>query len=271
MTSIVAQKCTELSVDEWIEVLNNPKMTLPKDLDLLKALYEFPQHQAAASELGVKLDASKKNASRVAQAAPMNTRVYHYAKRIQKFTDITDFCFSIRQESKNKGKEKFWDFFFEGWEEGDLFIWRLKPNLVQGLEQALLVDCADKVQDEILLAEEVPSDVFCEGAKTQITVNRYERDRKARQACIAYWQAKCAVCDFVFVDKYGKLGEGFIHVHHIVPLSSVAGLEKYEVKPKEDLRPVCPNCHAMLHKRKPPYSIDELKAIIAQVQAEQKG
>ncbi len=36
------------------------------------------------------------------------------------------------------------------------------------------------------------------------------------------------------------MGEGFIHVHHLKPLSEV-GYE-YRVDPIRDLRPVCPNC-----------------------------
>ncbi|MDB9470225.1 hypothetical protein PN480_18680 [Dolichospermum circinale CS-1225] len=39
--------------------------------------------------------------------------------------------------------------------------------------------------------------------------------------------------------------------------------EEYEVDPIKDLRPVCPNCHAMIHRRLPPLSIDEIKSIIS--------
>jgi predicted HNH restriction endonuclease len=46
-------------------------------------------------------------------------------------------------------------------------------------------------------------------------------------------------------------------VHHLRPLSGIA--EEYEIDPVEDLRPVCPNCHAMLHRKTPPYTIDELR------------
>jgi 5-methylcytosine-specific restriction protein A len=34
---------------------------------------------------------------------------------------------------------------------------------------------------------------------------------------------------------------------------------KYEVDPIKHLRPVCPNCHAMLHRQEPPFTIEELK------------
>jgi len=38
--------------------------------------------------------------------------------------------------------------------------------------------------------------------------------------------------------------------------------DEYEVDPINDLRPVCPNCHAMLHRKKPPLTIEELETII---------
>lgn len=46
-------------------------------------------------------------------------------------------------------------------------------------------------------------------------------------------------------------------MHHLTQLSKIG--QGYEVDPVNDLRPVCPNCHAMLHKRNPPYAIDKLE------------
>lgn len=109
----------------------------------------------------------------------------------------------------------------------------------------------DEVNDE---------EPYFEGALSTVRVNRYERDHEAREKSIAYHGAKCSVCGFIFADMYGALGEGFIHVHHLVPLSQIG--TTYKVDPIKDLRPICPNCHAMLHKRIPPYSIDELSRLI---------
>jgi len=119
--------------------------------------------------------------------------------------------------------------------------------------------------DEInnILPEELnheDSKSLIEGAKKQITVNAYERSSKARQECIDEYGVTCVICDFNFEEIYGKIGKDFIHVHHLTEISSIA--EDYEINPIKDLIPVCPNCHAMLHKRKPPYSINEMKQLI---------
>jgi len=99
-----------------------------------------------------------------------------------------------------------------------------------------------------------------EGAKRQITVNAYERDPTARPRCIRKWGTACVACGFDFGAVYGELGEGFIHVHHLRQLSSIG--EEYELNPEEDLRPVCPNCHAMLHRTKDLMEIEDLVKLL---------
>ena len=121
-----------------------------------------------------------------------------------------------------------------------------------------------------IFPDEVPSvpAAHIEGAVTQVTVNKYERSAEARAACIAAYGCKCSICEFDFECTYGPLGEGFIHVHHLIELSSIR--EAYEVDPTKHLRPVCPNCHAMLHRRVPAFTIDELKAIMSASPARQE-
>jgi len=105
-----------------------------------------------------------------------------------------------------------------------------------------------------------PIQVHVEGAKKQVFVNAYERNSTARKECINYYGAKCVICDFDFGLKYGLLGEGLIHVHHLVPLSEIG--QEYKVDPVKDMRPVCPNCHAIIHRRSPPLKVDEVKALL---------
>lgn len=114
------------------------------------------------------------------------------------------------------------------------------------------------------LAEELPADRprYPEGSSTTIEVNAYERSALGRRACIDHWGTACSVCDVDLTQVYGAIADGFIHVHH---LKSIAAIGKaYALDPVNDLRPVCPNCHAMLHlgRSTEPRSIDELRALI---------
>jgi hypothetical protein len=113
----------------------------------------------------------------------------------------------------------------------------------------------------VSLAEEVPiGSAYSEGSVERIVINRYERDPNARQECIKHYGTTCFLCGFDFVRVYGGFMAGFINVHHLNPLSSVGA--GYEVHPIDDLRPVCPNCHAVLHRREPPYSLDEVRRFL---------
>ncbi|CAN5796094.1 hypothetical protein BH23GEM3_BH23GEM3_01870 [soil metagenome] len=108
------------------------------------------------------------------------------------------------------------------------------------------------------IPEEVESaSTYHEGAVRRIQVNAYERDRLARQKCIEHFGRRCIVCKMAFAEVYGPEVESLIHVHHLVPLSTVG--QQYEVDPIRDLRPVCPNCHAVIHSRVPAYTIEEIR------------
>lgn len=88
---------------------------------------------------------------------------------------------------------------------------------------------------------------------------RYERDPKNRASCLRTKGYKCVVCKFDFEEIYGERGKHFIHVHHVNPLSEID--EEHLVDPETDLCPVCPNCHAMLHRGES-ITVEELQAIM---------
>jgi 5-methylcytosine-specific restriction protein A len=105
---------------------------------------------------------------------------------------------------------------------------------------------------------------YTEGAKRQIVVNVYERSPEARRICIRHYGLNCSVCGLNFEETYGEIGINFIHVHHLKPLSEIG--KDYKLNPITDLRPICPNCHAMIHQRNPAYTIEELKAVLKRKQ-----
>lgn len=112
------------------------------------------------------------------------------------------------------------------------------------------------------IPEEVESSgKYLEGAVKTIFVNAYERNRKARATCIKHHGWACGVCGYDMAELYGTVGEGVIHVHHLRELASLG--KEYEVDPIEDLRPVCPNCHAILHTSSPVMTIKQLRKVLS--------
>lgn len=99
-----------------------------------------------------------------------------------------------------------------------------------------------------------------EGGRTRVEVNRYERSRLNRAICIQVKGTRCTVCGTDMGDVYGEIGQDYIHVHHLMPLASMG--TDYRVDPVRDLVPICPNCHAMAHRRTPPISPDELSRML---------
>ena len=126
----------------------------------------------------------------------------------------------------------------------------------------LLRAMQQSADSEISLPEEVNEpDQYFEGATSRIEINTYERNRQARSACIEHYGTSCCICGFNFGATYGEVAEGYIHVHHLIPLSEIE--EEYEVDPVNDLRPVCPNCHAIIHlKPRQPFTLKEVKTFI---------
>jgi len=143
---------------------------------------------------------------------------------------------------------------FLGW--GSLLD-RFERTEFQG-QAAYKVISVDSIE---LFPDEVQGGVVLrEGAVRRVLVNAYERDPTARKICIAKYGSNCSTCNISFGEKYGEAANGIIHVNHLRPLSSIR--EEYVVDPIRDLRPVCPNYHAVLHRRNPAYSIEDVQKFL---------
>ncbi len=123
-----------------------------------------------------------------------------------------------------------------------------------------LTDLPRSRQHSFLPEEVSEPSLYSEGACRRVSVNAYERDENARRECIKHYGPTCCICGFDFGDAYGEEARGYIHVHHLRPLSEVGG--EYVVDPVEDLRPVCPNCHAVLHLGGECRLIDEVRLLL---------
>lgn len=100
-----------------------------------------------------------------------------------------------------------------------------------------------------------------EGARTRIEVNRYERDRRNRAAALSIHGYGCKACDMMLDEKYGPAAAGLIEVHHVTPVSELGA--GYVINPRDDLVPLCPNCHSVAHRKSPPYTVAELRELIS--------
>lgn len=101
---------------------------------------------------------------------------------------------------------------------------------------------------------------YQEGQSFQVTTDRYERSNAARKACIAHHGSNCVICHFDFGLVYGTSMQGFVHVHHVESISRSG--KNRDVDPVNDLRPVCPNCHAVLHFNKVALSITAVRKLV---------
>ena len=97
------------------------------------------------------------------------------------------------------------------------------------------------------LAEDTASSL--EGRLIESWSTRRERDPDNRARCLAiHKEARCAVCEMNFLEEYGEIGRDFIHVHHEHPLGASNDNTGDIHDPENAMKPVCPNCHAMLHR-----------------------
>jgi len=157
---------------------------------------------------------------------------------------------------------------FARWDkEFVMFTYMGKPKISSFQNDIIISDETQTIKLSLVFDEFLnqgdelqPLGKAAEGKVYLTTGKRFERNPRLRSECINYYGTNCQICGFKFEQIYGEIGVNYCHVHHITPLSEVA--QSHDVCPKNDLIPVCPNCHAMLHKRKPPFTPDELKAIL---------
>jgi len=100
-----------------------------------------------------------------------------------------------------------------------------------------------------------------EGQPSLRFVTTYERSPVYRKAALLIHGTRCKACGFEYGNFYGDYAKGFIHVHHVNPVSQVK--VPMAINPATDLVPLCANCHSVIHRRKDKtLTIDELKGLI---------
>lgn len=225
------------------EVIKTVAPTLaPGHRRVLEALLFAPGHAASAGQLRTLLG--------FGAVVQVNSAMGTIGRKVQA-------ALGAHPEGLASGEYEWWHVVATGERmEGRGFVWRLREEVVAGLQALGFSATGDPLPDEVSHTE-----TLVEGAVRQVTINAYERNPVARSRCIEAHGAFCSVCNFDFGAAYGASAAGFIHVHHIKALASIG--TQYEVNPIEDLRPVCPNCHAVIHMVNPPRSIEEVRTMLA--------
>ncbi len=234
----------EISADAWAEVLVDRTVTEERDLIVLRLVYESVNHEMHASEIAPHLNYKRH--------APVNARVARFSKRVVEKT-------GVRPPAREDGSTRWWHVPFLGYDKRNgTCSWIMRPELVEAYERVFGQSDSELVYPGEMTVQD--STVLSEGAVNKIFVNHYERDKQARTKCIEHYGCRCAVCGFDFEKVYGPIGRDKIHVHHLVPLSTIR--KEYEIDPVRDLRPVCPNCHLILHSKREPFTIEEMRGMI---------
>jgi predicted restriction endonuclease len=182
---------------------------------------------------------------------------YHIKQAEFYSTDWNTFCLLIDGRTFTEQGEPISDINIQPEEP----LLEKTDNYKSAVINANNLEVKELLKDDINEVEEVETNIrFREGATSQTVINSYERNPQARKKCLEYYGTSCFICEFDFGKTFGKIGEGFIHVHHLKPISEIR--EEYEINPVEDMRPVCPNCHAIIHRRDPVFSIEEMKTLL---------
>lgn len=126
---------------------------------------------------------------------------------------------------------------------------------------------ASKKTKKVLIYDE--DDIITEGKISEKTAIVKERSQKLRKAAIEHYTVDnkivCSACGFDFKEKYGELGDGYIQMHHENPVYQYSddGFEEYISEAIKNMKPLCANCHCMVHRNKKKLiSIAELKSIV---------
>ncbi|MCL2789474.1 MAG: HNH endonuclease [Desulfobulbus sp.] len=241
---------TELTKEQFVEILRDPKITYDLDKRLFKYIYSCPNHEAAASVAGKALGYGGKSTQ-----APLNSEIGRLAKRIAKGYDID---FTVRSERKYK----YWDLFFKGRNKDGLFIWMLKPNLIEALRESGIVaytelDDDSEEQKAIQRAKPATAREIKGSEDRPLDYTGTEKSKTIKKNSSF---AKRALQDAEYTCQVDSTHKTFITVydvpymegHHLIPCTvdrSEAFMKEYKknIDCVANIICICPTCHRAVH------------------------
>jgi 5-methylcytosine-specific restriction enzyme A len=240
----------DITVEEWKSMLQNQKIFTNVSLDMIFKWYYEIDHRATHQSIMAKYPSNLEKSPYNGIVVGLTTRIIRYLNR-----------FEIIGTEGNKSK---FIVPFEGWhedyKEGNHFVWKLRDELVQALEELDIV-AKQKFPSEKQELTSYHVETRSEGKIRMCYDTKYERDPKNRRDAVKLHGTVCQACGFDFEKIYGEIGKDYIEVHHIKPLYEGEG--SIEVNAATDLICVCPNCHRMIHRRKDSVlSLDKLKDLL---------
>lgn len=240
----------DITVEEWKKMLQNPEIFRENDVDMVLKWYNEVGHQATSKAMMVKYSPELK-------ASPYNGIVNHLTPRILKHLNRFEVI------GTTGGKSTF-IVPFEGWhenyKEGNPFVWKLRNELVQALEELGMVgeqvlpyeedflkkekenfEKALQLSDEELLKRIKQIEARKEKRKPkQVTSQRPDRNSYIAAYVVRRANGLCQLCGNLapFIKPNGT---PFLEVHHIQWLSD-GGLDV-----SDNTVALCPNCHRKMH------------------------
>jgi len=260
---------TELTKEQFIEILRDKEVIEPENIHDFKIIYSLDNHQVSANYV------IKKNSDRVfvfttkvPKVKAYNSRIVQLGKRVlKKYAERYPFLIVKRDDGKYRYLH--WQLFFNDKNEGK--IWQLKPNLVKALEELGLVekksdhktidqinkefeekvkisknDSEQERQERLKLASKKPT-------STTAQIRVFLRNPDVKVEVLRRANKHCEYCQNLAPFKKDSDGEGFLEVHHIIPLAE-GGDDTVE-----NAVALCPNCHRHAHYGKDSFDIGRLK------------
>ncbi len=122
---------------------------------------------------------------------------------------------------------------------------------------------------------DIEEDAFIYAEGKEIRQTRTLRQRNPRLTDEAksrylheHGELRCEICGTSFEEVYGAIGEGYIEAHHPEPLSEMDGEQFVDV---DGIVLLCANCHRMVHRKSPPFSIEALRQAVESQRKKKKS